>query len=153
MCVRMRVHMRVRLCAWMCACVWASVLACVAVRPRARARVCVCVCVCVCVTGDDAMQFIAWRRSLTSCPRKWCHYSQYSQYYKGYRVEWGGACVCARKQWAYVFRCFSVSVQNLWKKPRSEVPRIVLLQGAVKILPRKINLELRIPVFQRLHCN
>ena len=65
----------------------------------------------------------------------------------------GGVCVCARKQWAYVFRCFSVSVQNIWRLPRSEVPGIVLLQGAVKILPRKIHLELRIPVFQRLHCN
>ena len=32
----------------------------------------------------------------------------------------------------------------------SEVPGIVLLQGAVKILPRKIHLELRMRVFQRL---
>ena len=110
-------------------------------------------CMCEFVTGDDAMQFIAWRRSLTSCPRQWCHYSQYSQYYKGYRVEWGGVCVCARRQWAYVFRCFSVSVQKIGRLPRSEVPGIVLLQGAVKILQGKIHLELRIPVFQRLHCN
>ena len=42
-----------------------------------------CAFVCVLVTGDDAMQFIAWRRNFTSCPRQWCHNSQHSQYHKG----------------------------------------------------------------------
>ena len=67
-------------------------------------------------------------------------------------IGWNGVCVCvcARTQWAYVYRCFSVSVQNIGCLPMSEVPGIVLLQGAVKILRRKIHLELRIPVFQRL---
>ena len=54
-------------------------------------------------------------------------------------------CVC-------VCVCGFNRCRILWF-PMSRVPGIVLLQGAVKILPRKIHLELRILVFQRLHCN